>query len=317
MFAKVDIMNVQSHNRLTSPVVSRPVRPNPADTITTGQELGTDDIQKDLFSLSTGVAGTRKASSLAEFGKSQAKDSWHQGALAVAASLAGGAVLGAVVVKAAKALSSNPTEQAYLSTAAAFEGKEELLAIHRASEGLGDNAHQQGLFAIAAGVAGERGAGEAIDVGLSKGQNKTEAGFYSMATAVAGGARALGPLLRIAEDFASDESLNGPYALAASLAGRDSAQSVLRMAEALGETPKERAAFSLAGALLGAERAPGFVRLARAVSENPTQVPAMTVAAALTGAPTSRTRATAVVGAMLFQEQAQPSRSGPPRVANP
>lgn len=296
-------MNVQSYKHANYLSQNRPIRPNPADTISTGQELGTDDTQKDLFSISAGIAGVRQAPELAELGKSQGVNSWQQGGLAVAASLAGGAALGGVVMEAAKALSSDPVEQVYLTAASAFDGKEELQNIQRASSGLGDDSHQQGLFAIAAGVAGVQGAGEAIEVGLAEGQSKTEASFYAIATAVAGGARSLGPLLSIAEDFASDESLNGPYALAASLAGRDSAQSVLRMAEALGETPKEKAAFSLAGALLGAERAPGFIRLARATSENPSQIPAMTVAAALTGAPTSRNRATAVAGAMLFQEQ--------------
>jgi hypothetical protein len=291
----------------TSAFQSRPVRPNPADTISTGQELGTDDTQKDLFALSAGVASIEMAKPLADFAKQRATSSWQIGAYAIAAGLAGGPALGSAVVEAVEKAVSDPAARGMLAVASGFEGPGSVENIRRASAGLGKSPAQEGLFGLAAGVGGERVADEAIELGLTEGQNDTEAAYYALATAVAGGVRQLGPTLAMAEDFASSPVLNGPYAVAASLAGRDNARSVLRMAESLGRTPEEKAAFSLAGALAGVERAPGFIRMARAMAENETQVPAMTVAATLTGAPTTAKNATAVAGSILFQELSRSS----------
>ena len=52
--------------KIQATTISRPVRPNPADTISTGQSLGSDDTQKDLFALSAGIAGTDLAPALAK-----------------------------------------------------------------------------------------------------------------------------------------------------------------------------------------------------------------------------------------------------------
>ncbi len=296
-------MNVRSVRKQP---LNRPIRPNPADTISTGQELGADDTQKDLFAVSAGIAQIQTAPANAEFGKSWGEGSWHQGALAMASALAGGPALASAVVSAVReARPDQPVLVAMLSVATAYEGAEALPDILALTSGLGETSKEQGLFAIAASVAGVRGADEAIEVGLSEGNGSTEQAYYAAATAAAGGSRALGPILNIAEDFASTPELRGPYALAAGLSGKDSATGVLRMAEALGQTSREKAAFSLAGSLLGVERTPGFIRMARAMAENEAQIPAMTIAAALTGAPTSARVATAIAGAVLFQEPSQ------------
>ena len=293
-------MNIRS----SSNFISRPVRPNPADTISTGQELGTDDTQKDLFALSAGVSGVEMAKSLTDFAKKRAASSWLTGAYAIAGALAGGPALGSAVVDTVEKAVCDPVARGLLAVASGFEGPGSVEEIRRSSAGLGKTPAQEGLFGLAAGVAGVRGADEAIELGLAEGQNDTEAAYYALATAVAGGVRQLGSALEMAEDFASTPELNGPYAVAASLAGRDDARSVLRLAEGMGRTPAEKAAFGLAGALAGVERAPGFIRMARAMAENESQIPAMAVAATLTGAPTSAKIATALAGTMLFQEQA-------------
>lgn len=288
--------------RPTTAFHNRPIRPNPADTIATGQELGADDTQKDLFALSAGVAGTEMAKSLAEFAKTHSHESWQMGVYAIAGALAGGPALGTTVVAAVEKVVSDPTARGMLAVASAVEGPGSIADIRRASAGLGETTAQEGLFGVAAGVAGVEVADEAIELGLAKGRNGTEAAYYALATAVAGGVRELGPSVEMAEDFASAPELNGPYAVAASLAGRGNARSVLRMAESLGSNPQEKAAFSLAAGLAGVERAPGFIRMARAMAENESQTPAMTVAATLTGAPSSAQRMVAAAGMTLFHE---------------
>lgn len=293
--------------KIQAAIFNRPVRPNPADTIATGQELGTDDTQKDLFALSAGVAGIEMAPALAKLGKEKAPEgaSWQMGAYAVAGGLAGGPALGSAIVDAVEKAVSDPAAQGLVAVAAGADGPDAVADIRRASAGLGKSGAQEGLFGVAAGVAGVESADEAIEVGLAEGDNDTEAAYFALATAVAGGARELGSAISMARDFASHPDLNGPYAVAAALAGKDNARSALRMAEGMGQTVEEKAAFSLAGALAGVERAPGFIRMARAMADNESQVPAMAVAATLTGAPTSAQRTTAVAGAILFQEQAK------------
>lgn len=290
--------------RIQATTPSRPVRPNPADTISTGQALGADDTQKDLFALSAGVAGIDMAPALAKFGKEKATGgaSWQMGAYAVAGGLAGGPALGSAIVESVEKAVADPSARGLVAVAAGFEGPGAVEDIRRASAGLGKNGAQEGLFGVAAGVAGVQLADEAIELGMAEGSDDTEAAYYALATAVAGGARELGSAISMAEDFASHPALQGPYAVAAALAGKENARSALRMAEGMGRTVEEKAAFSLAGALAGVERAPGFIRMARAMAENENQVPAMTVAATLTGAPASTKNATAVAGAVLFQE---------------
>ena len=276
------------------------LRPNPAETIEKGVELGADPVQQDLFALSAGVADVKSASEFAELGRSKGESSWQKGAYSVAGALTGSPAAGLGLVSTVESLFQDPVSRGFFAVAGSVVGSEELSAIKDITTGYGATPAENGLLGVAAAVAGLEGAQEAVNIGLAEGKSTEEGAYFALATALAGGAQGLGSTLDVARDFASSPTLAGPYAVAAALAGPEDATAALRMAEDLGQTDAEKAMFALVGGLVGAERGPGFVRMSRALSPTEGQTPAMAVAAALTAAGTDTSREAAVAGAVLL-----------------
>lgn len=275
------------------------LRPNPAETIEKGVELGADPVQQDLFALSAGVADVKSAAEFAEVGRSKGVDSWQKGAYSVASALAGSPAAGLGLIQTVESLFADPTSRGLFAVAGSLSRGEDLAALKDLTTGYGATPSETGLLGVAGAVAGLEGAQEAINLGLSEGRNSQEGAYFALATALVGGAQELGSTLDIARDFASSPTLAGPYAVAAALAGADEATAALRMAEDLGHNDNEKAMFALVGGLVGAERGPGFVRMSRALSPTEAQTGAMAVAAALTSAGTESPREAAVAAAVL------------------
>jgi hypothetical protein len=279
-------------------------RPNPAETIEKGIELGADPVQQDLFAITAGIADVKSAGELSELGKSKGVQSWQMGAYAVAGALAGSPTSGGSLIAAVEGLFADPISRGFFALAGGLAGTQATAQIKEVTAGYGQSPAENGLLGVAAAVIGPEGAVEAIQAGLEEGESSREGSLLGLATALAGGAQELKPMVSLARDFASHPELVGTYAVAAALAG-EGASSALRMAEDLGENPREKALFAVVGGLVGAERGPGFVRMSRALSPDPDQVGSMAVAAALTGAMTSPEREAAAAAVTLFLEPAE------------
>lgn len=278
------------------------LRPDPAKTIEKGLELGQDPVQQDLFAVSTAISGVKNAAEFSDLGKARGTDSWQKGAYAIAASLTGSAATGLSLLQSVEELFADPVARGFFGVAGGLAGASDLNHLKDVTTGFGATPLENGLLGVAAAVAGPEGASEAIHVGLNEGQNSREGSQFALATAVAGGAQGVGIALQVARDFASVPELAGPYAVAASLAGREDAVSVLRMAEDMGQNNSEKALFSLVGALVGVERAPGFVRMSRAMAPTEGQIPRLAVAAALTGSQASAKEAAVAAALSLGLE---------------
>ena len=273
-------------SQIASTISTQPggrIRPNPAETVEKGLELGEDSVQQDLFALSTGISGVQASKAFIDLGKLKGDGSWQKGAYAAASALSGSTATGLALVDTVESLFSDPIQRGFFALAGSLAGQEQVAGLKDLTTGYGKSPTENGLLGVASAIAGPEGAQEALEVGLAEGRDVHEGTYFAVATALAGGVRELGPTLDIARDFASSQALSGPYAVAAALSGADSAASVLRMAEDLGQTVQEKALFGVVGGLVGAERGPGFVRLARALADQESQVPAFAVAAALTG----------------------------------
>jgi hypothetical protein len=280
-------------------------RPNPAETIEKGVELGADAVQQDLFAFTAGVSDVKSAPDFAEVGKSRGSTSWQKGAYSVAASLAGTPAAGMGLVQTVESLFEDPIARGFFAVAGGLAGAEQTGQLKEITTGYVKDSAENGVLGVAAAVAGPEGAGEAINAGLSEGKDSKEGSLFALATSLAGGAQELGPTVNIARDFASTPELAGPYAVAVAMAGQDQAASALRMAEDLGENEQEKALFAIVGGLVGAERGPGFIRMSRALSPNQAQVGTMALAAALTGADASKEKETvAAAVALLFEPKA-------------
>lgn len=276
-------------------------RPDPAETIEKGVELGADAVQQDLFALSAGISDVKSAPDFAELGKSKSADSWQKGAYSVAAALSGTPAAGAGIVQTVESLFADPTSRGFFAVAAAVAGTDQLERLKDITTGYGGNTAENGVIGVAAALAGAEAAGETINAGLGEGKDTREGSLFTLAAAIAGGAEELGPAVSVARNYASSPELAGPYAVAAALAG-DNAVPSLRMAEDLGQNDQEKALFALVGSLVGVDRAPGFVRMSRALSPNESQVGSMALAAALTGAAASNEKEAVAAAVALLLE---------------
>lgn len=129
-------------------------RPDPAETIEKGIELGSDPVQQDLFALSAGVSDVKSAADFVEVGKSKGQDSWQKGAYSVAASLSGTPAAGAGLVQTVEGLFSDPTSRGYFAVAGGLAGSEEMVRLKDITTGFGANPTENGVLGVAAAIAG-------------------------------------------------------------------------------------------------------------------------------------------------------------------